>query len=59
MIPKGLREQVMSASHESAFNGHLGAKKTDIIILPNFFWKGLCQGIFRFCRSCDVDSKEE
>ena len=44
----------MSMNHESAFSGHLGAKKTEVRILPNFFWPGLRQDIIRFCRSCDV-----
>ena len=30
----------MSVNHESAFSGHLGAKKTEVRILPNFFWPG-------------------
>ena len=39
---KGLQQQVMSVNHESAFSGHLGAKKTEVQILLNFFWPGLC-----------------
>ena len=30
----------MSVNHESALSGHLGAKKTEVRILPNFFWPG-------------------
>ena len=44
----------MSVNHESAFSGHLGAKKTEVRILPNFFWPGLRQDVIRFCHSCDV-----
>ena len=54
VIPKELRRQVMSVNHKSAFNGHLGAKKTEVRILPNFFWPGLRQDFIRFCHSCDV-----
>ena len=54
VVPKELRRQVMSVNHESAFSGHLGAKKTEVRILPNFFWPGLHQDVIRFCRSCDV-----
>ena len=54
VVPKELRRQVMSVNHESAFSGHLGAKKTEVTILPNFFWPGLRQDVIRFCRSCDV-----
>ena len=44
----------MSVNHESAFSEHLGAKKTEVRILPNFFWPGLRQDVIRFCHSCDV-----
>ena len=54
VVPKELRRQVMPVNHESAFSGHLGAKKTKVRILPNFFWPGLRQDVIRFCRSCDV-----
>ena len=54
VIPKGLRQQVMSVNHESAYSGHLEVKKTEVRILPNFFWPGLRQDVIRFCRSCDV-----
>ena len=54
VVPKGLRQQVMSVDHESAFSGHLGAKETEARKLPNFFWPGLCQDVIRFCHSCDV-----
>ena len=54
VVSKELRRQVMSVNHESAFSGHLGAKKTEVRILPNFFWPGLRQDVIRFCRSCDV-----
>ena len=40
VVPKGHRQKVMSVNHESAFSGHLGAKKTEVRILPNFFWPG-------------------
>ena len=56
-IPKGLRGQVMSVNHESAFSGHLGARKTEVRIIPNFFFPGLRQDVIRFCRSCDVCKK--
>ena len=54
VIPKELRRQAMSVNHESAFSGHLGEKKTEVRILPNFLWPGLRQDIIRFCHSCDV-----
>ena len=54
VMPKNLQRQVMSVNHESAFSGHLGAKKTEVRILLNFFWPGLSQDIIRFDLSCDV-----
>ena len=44
----------MSVNHESAFSGHLGAKKTEVRILPNFFCPGLRQDVIRFCHSCNL-----
>ena len=44
-VPKGLRQQVMSVNHESAFSVHLGARKTEVRILPNFFLPGLRQDV--------------
>ena len=41
VVPKRLGQQVMSVNHKLAFSGHLGAKKTEVRILPNFFWPGL------------------
>ena len=53
VIPKGIRQQMMSVNQESAFSGHLGAKKAEI---PNVFWPELhvCQDVIRFCLSYDV-----
>ena len=41
-------------NHESAFSGHLGAKKTEVKICLNYLWPGLCQDVIRFCHSRDV-----
>ena len=41
-------------NQESGFSGYLGAKKTEVRIIPNFFLPGLCQDIIRFCCFCDV-----
>ena len=54
VVPNGLRQQVMSVNQKYAFSGHLGAKKTEVRILPNFFWPGLRQNINRSCHFCDV-----
>ena len=54
VAPKELSKQVMSVNHESAFSGHLGVKKTEVRILPNFFWPGLRHYVIRLCRYCDV-----
>ena len=50
----GALQLVMSVNYESAFSGHLGANKTEVRILSNFFWPGLRQNVLRFYRSCDV-----
>ena len=40
VVPKGLRQQVMFVNHESAFSGHLGAKKTEVRILRTSLGQG-------------------
>ena len=52
VVPK--RQQFMSVNHKSAFSCHLGAKKTEVRIFPNFFWPGLCQDVIIFWSSCNV-----
>ena len=54
VVPKELQQQVMYVNHKSAFSGHLGAKKTEVRVLPNIFCSRLRQDVIRFCRSCDV-----
>ena len=41
-------------NHDSAFTGHLRAKKTEVTCRILFFWPGLHQDVIRFCRSSDV-----
>ena len=36
VVPKGPQQRVMSVNNESVFSGHLGAKITEVRILPNF-----------------------
>ena len=57
VVPKGLRQQVMSVNHESAFIGHLGAKKTEVKTLPNFFWPGMRQDFIIFCCSKEQSTR--
>ena len=38
-------DKCLSVHHESAFSGYLGAKKTEVRILLNFFWPGVCQDV--------------
>ena len=45
VVPKGLRQQVMSVNHESGFRCQLGAKKTEVRILTNFLWPVLRQDV--------------
>ena len=58
VVFKGLRQQVMFVNHESAFSGHLGAKKTEVGILTNFFWLGQHQDVIRFEMFGYTDSRK-
>ena len=54
VVPKPLRQQVMTVNHDSNFSGHLAVKKTERRVQVNFYWPGMTQDIMRFCHSCDV-----
>jgi len=54
VIPKGLRETVMTMAHDAVISGHQGQKKTKDRIWREFWWPGFGAEITRFCRSCDI-----
>ena len=57
VVPKQLRNQVMSLAHETMMGGHMGVKKTTDKILSNFYWPGIQADVDRFCHSCDICQK--
>ena len=54
VVPEGFREKVMRLAHETLMYGHLGTKKTLDRVVAEFFWPGICGGVARFCKSCDI-----
>ena len=54
VIPKGLRETVMTMAHDAVMSGHQGQKKTKDRIWREFWWPGFGSDVTRFCRSCDI-----
>ncbi|GFR80635.1 Gypsy retrotransposon integrase-like protein 1 [Elysia marginata] len=54
VLPKSVREYVMSAAHNSLTGAHLGIRKTKNKVLSNFYWPGVDGDVTRYCRSCDV-----
>ena len=54
VVPKGMRNKVLSLAHDPMFAGHLGIKKTSDRILASFFWPGITGDVTRYCRSCGV-----
>ncbi|GFO20040.1 gypsy retrotransposon integrase-like protein 1 [Plakobranchus ocellatus] len=54
VLPKPLREYVMSVAHDSFTGAHLGIRRTKDKVLCNFYWPGVDGDVTRYCRSCDV-----
>ncbi|GFS07184.1 Gypsy retrotransposon integrase-like protein 1 [Elysia marginata] len=54
VLPKSLREYVMSVAHDSLTGAHLGIRRTKDKVLSNFYWPGVDGDVTRYCRSCDV-----
>ena len=54
VVPKVLRETVMRVAHGALISGHMGVKKTQDMVLTEFYWPGVGADISRYCRSCDI-----
>ena len=54
VVPEGFREKVLRLAHETLLTEHLGIKKTLDRIVSEFFWRGVCADVARFCKSCDI-----
>ncbi|GFO24783.1 LOW QUALITY PROTEIN: gypsy retrotransposon integrase-like protein 1 [Plakobranchus ocellatus] len=54
VLPKPLREYMMSVAHDSITGAHLGIRRTKDKVLSNFYWPGVDGDVTRYCRSCDV-----
>ncbi|GFO04004.1 gypsy retrotransposon integrase-like protein 1 [Plakobranchus ocellatus] len=54
VLPKPLREYVMSVAYDSITGAHLGIMRTKDKVLSNFYWPGVDGDVTRYCWSCDV-----
>jgi hypothetical protein len=54
VVPKSLRDKVLSIAHESLLGAHMGAKKTEDKIEQAFYWPGIQADVKRYCYSCDI-----
>ncbi|GFO41266.1 Zinc finger protein [Plakobranchus ocellatus] len=54
VLPKPLREYVMSVAHDSITGAHLGIRRTKDKVLSNFYWPGVDGDVTRYCRLCEV-----
>lgn len=54
IVPKPLRNKVMSLAHDSLMTGHLGSSRTAYKVMSEFYWPGVQADVRRYCRSCDI-----
>ena len=57
VVPSKYRDQIIKVAHESLLQGHLGVKNTLTKIQSQFYWPGIVDSVYRFCRSCDLCQK--
>ena len=57
ILPKQLRDDVLSVSHDTLLAGHLGVNKTLSRIKAHFYWPGMTGDVSRYVRSCEVCQK--
>ena len=54
VVPKVLRNTIMSVAHEAILAGHMGANKTLNRIKSAFYWPCMDGDVRRYCKSCDI-----
>ena len=54
VVPKELREKVLTLAHETLLSGHRGTAKTISRVSQDFYYPGVYDDCRRHCMSCDV-----
>ena len=52
VVPRVLRNKVLSLAHDIPWSGHLGVTKTYDRVLRHFFWPGMKSDVAQYCRTC-------
>ena len=53
VVPKCLRNSVLSSAHDGLLAGHGGLKRTLSRVSSNFFWPGMYRDVKAYVKSCD------
>ena len=59
IVPKSLREEVMTLNHDLPLTGHMGIDKTIQRIKKSFVWYGLNKDVELFVKSCVACNKNK
>ena len=54
VVPKELREKVVSLAHDTLLAGHRGPAKTLSRVQQEFYWSGIHDYVTRYVASCDL-----
>ena len=54
VVPKELREKVVSLAHDTLLAGHRGPAKTLSRVQQEFYWPGVHEFVTRYVASCDL-----
>ena len=58
VAPAGVRQKVLNMSHDAKTADHLGRDRTLANVKRHVYWPGMADGVARWCRQCDVCTKE-
>ncbi|MES9904885.1 MAG: integrase, partial [Sedimenticola sp.] len=54
IVPRRLRNLILTQMHDSVTAGHLGVKKTLLRVRHRFFWYGLRRDVEKWCHKCEI-----
>ena len=59
VVPKTLRHVVMKFAHDTFKSGHRSRSETRRRLMKEYYWRGFCSEINRYCRSCKQCQKRK
>ncbi|KAK7093130.1 hypothetical protein V1264_008778 [Littorina saxatilis] len=59
VAPAGVRQKVLTMSHDDRTAGHLGRDRTLASVKRHVYWPGMAEDVARWCRQCDMCARRK